>query len=86
MKLAIIEVKWSPPIKWLDNVPGMKRDLGGFVYRIYDENMELKVCGSANKLNENETVLRACKIAKRDKGFTHYKLHGGSGGVAEITA
>lgn len=47
MKLAIIEVKWSPPIKELDHVVGLKRDLGGFVYRIYDENMKLNVCGTA---------------------------------------
>lgn len=85
MKLAIIEVKWSPPIKWLDTVLGLKRDLGGFVYRIYDENMELKVCGSANKLNENETVLRACQIAKKDKGYTHYKLLSGAGGIVELS-
>ncbi|WP_175888150.1 hypothetical protein [Burkholderia contaminans] len=84
MKVAIIEVKWSPPIKWLDNVVGLKRDLGGFVYRIYDENMKLNVCGTAGKLKEDETVRRACEIAKKDKGYTHYKLLSGAGGIVEI--
>lgn len=84
MKLAIIEVKWSPPIKWLDNVAGLKRDRGGFVYRIYDENMKLNICGSAGKLNEDETLFLACSIAKKDKGYTHYKMSSGDGEIAEI--
>lgn len=78
MRVATIEVKFSPPDPRLDHVPGLRLDPGGWVFRLYNEAGQTLVCGAVHGADEDarkRAFDRAARDARR-KGFTHYRMFG----------
>lgn len=73
MVIATIELKWSPPIDWLDRVPGLRPDLGGYCYRIRYECGRMRIFGTCRTLEEACAKTRALHVARK-AGFTHYRM------------
>lgn len=73
MNIAIIEINLSEPLRWLDDVPGLRHDPGGYVYRIYYEDGSKRIGGSSNGLDRNK-ALSLAKNAAKVAGFTHYRM------------
>lgn len=76
MRIATIEVKFSPPDPRLDRVWGLRPDPGGWVFRLYDEDGRKLVGGAVHGANEaarGRAFNHAASDARR-KGFTHYQM------------
>ncbi|MCR4471154.1 hypothetical protein [Burkholderia sp. SCN-KJ] len=76
MRIATIEVKFSPPDPRLDHVWGLRPDPGGWVFRLYDEAGQKLVGGAvhgADQAARDRAVNRVLDDARR-KGFTHYRM------------
>ena len=72
-----IEVVFSPPRPDLDGI-GLRKDEGGFVYRIRDEKSVLRSSGSVSTLDPFKALRRAMESAHR-LGFTHWRSQGAGG-------
>ncbi|RQV02797.1 hypothetical protein DF039_35675 [Burkholderia cenocepacia] len=76
MRIAGIEVKFSPPDPRLERVWGLRPDPGGWVFRLYDEDGQKLVGGAvhgADQAARDRAVSRVLDDARR-KGFTHYLM------------
>ncbi|TDA45918.1 hypothetical protein [Burkholderia pyrrocinia] len=80
MRIADIEVKFSPPDPRLDRVSGLRHDPGGWVFRLYDENGRQLVGGAmhgADDVARERAVNHAANDARR-KDLTHFQMVGES--------
>lgn len=67
-----IEIVFSPARPDLNEIPGMRADLGGFVYRLYTEAGAKRMGGSINTLDPLAALARAKAIAS-SAGFTEWR-------------
>jgi hypothetical protein len=74
MRIATIDIVWSPPDPRWDNIGFRPPDRGGHLYRIYnhDNGNRIHMSGTNGRgPNFDGALRRAIKVA-RDKGYTHY--------------
>ncbi len=67
-----IEIVFSPARPDLDDIPGMRADTGGFVYRLYTEAGAKRMSGSVRTLDPIAALDRA-KQAAKIAGFTEWR-------------
>lgn len=67
-----IEIVFSPARTDLGDIPGMRADLGGFVYRIYTDAGVKRIGGSINTLDPLAALGRAKNVAA-SAGFTEWR-------------
>lgn len=79
VRLAEIQIVFSPPLRHLDKIPGMLPDKGAFVYRIRRDgrvHMSGSCQGSEIGQGGAPRALRRGVEAARGAGYTHYVIQG----------
>ena len=71
MQRCQLEIVFSPARQDLAGI-GSRLDLGGFVYRVRDDEGRLRISGSVNTLDPLTAFARAKRVAS-DAGFAEWR-------------
>lgn len=78
-RLAEIQIAFSPPLRHLDRIPGMRADRGAFVYRIRRDgrvHMSGSCHGSELGRGGAPRALHRAVEAALGAGYTHFVIRG----------